>query len=250
MPPRLGVPGQPHLVLGGRAEPSDKPAPALLASYLVLQPAAVPAGFRALVERAVDREQLARDFAGPGAVALRSLLPASPGDPVGAPPEARASPAPPPPAPGQPLRLVYDPSVEGHQVIAQRILVKLGDRGQRVALQAMQRPALAAAWARGDFDLLLLPLLLPPAPTLGLAVLLEAAGRADLLAAELSGLGAVDDAAARRVKALERARALEPTLPLIPLYAQPLTVQAAASVQGLVLDGQGLPRLELLSLEP
>ena len=92
--------------------------------------------------------------------------------------------------------------------------------------------------------------LLPPAAGPALAVALEIAGRRELLAAELPPIGALPDEAAREQAALERARALLPSLALIPLYAQGLNAAMSERVASFALDGHGLPVLDDAFLLP
>ena len=61
---------------------------------------------------------------------------------------------------------------------------------------------------------------------------------------------ALADAAARDAKARERALALAPSVPLLPLYAQGLALKAAPEVAGLTFDAQGLPMLDGAWLQP
>ncbi|MFY0579288.1 hypothetical protein ACN28S_37950 [Cystobacter fuscus] len=93
-------------------------------------------------------------------------------------------------------------------------------------------------------------LLLPPVPGPALAVVLDAAGRKDLLGVELPRIGALPDAAARDARVRERALVLAPSLPLLPLYAQGLALRAEPEVGGLVFDAQGLPLLDGVWLAP
>ena len=128
--------------------------------------------------------------------------------------------------------------------------MKLLARGQRVTLQPLTQAQLQDRWARGDYELMLYGVLLPPLPAPALAVVLELAGRQDLLGLELPALGAIPDPAQRDARARERARALAPRLPVVPLFAQPLRRLQSAKVQGLSRDAFGLPRLEEVSLRP
>jgi hypothetical protein len=134
--------------------------------------------------------------------------------------------------------------------VAERIQVKLHDQGYTVALEPLPRAALRARWAKGDFELMLHALLLPAVPGPALAVVLDAAGRKDLLGVELPPIGALADAGARDARARERALALAPTLPLVPLYAQGLGMRFAPEVSGLSVDAQGLPALDGVFLVP
>ena len=146
--------------------------------------------------------------------------------------------------------LLYDESLPQQRLIAQRLQLKLHDLKYAIALRPLTRSALRAAWAAGQFDLMLQSVLLPPAAGPALAVALEIAGRHDLLAVELPPIGALPDEAARERAALERARALLPSLDLIPLYAQGLSAATSERVASLVLDGHGLPALDDAFLLP
>jgi hypothetical protein len=119
-----------------------------------------------------------------------------------------------------------------------------------VALEALPRAELRARWAKGDYELMLHSLLLPPVPGSALAVVLDAAGRKDLLGVELPRIGALTDPVARDTRARERALALAPSVPLLPLYAQGLALRAAPEVGGLTFDAQGLPLLDGVWLQP
>ncbi len=65
---------------------------------------------------------------------------------------------------------------EDQRAVAERIQVKLHDRGYKVALEPLPRSMLRARWAKGDFELMLHSLLLPPVPGPALAVVLDAGG--------------------------------------------------------------------------
>ena len=113
-----------------------------------------------------------------------------------------------------------------------------------MALKGLSRSALRARWADGDFDLMLHAVLLPPVAAPALAVVLDTAGRHDLLGRELPPIGAIADATAREAKVRERALALQPELSLIPLYAQSLRVSFSPKVVGLETDAFGIPQLD------
>jgi hypothetical protein len=142
------------------------------------------------------------------------------------------------------LSVLYDASLPDQRAVAERIQVKLHDAGYRIALRGLGRSALRARWASGDFDLMLQAVLLPPLGAPALAVVLELAGRRDLLSRELPALGAIADNAAREARARERALALQPELPLVPLYAQGVRVVTSAKVAGIELDAFGVPLLD------
>ncbi len=222
-------------------------APALFATYLVYRPAHAGAELRTVLEQSVDPQDLVQRFVAAPAVPMTQLLP-----PALMTAAATATPAPvsgpAPRAPGRELTLLYDAAQDEHRAVAERIQVRLHDRGYRVALKPVSRAELGARWASGDFDLLLRSLLLPPAPAPALALAIELAGRHDLLAVELTTLGALADAGARDARARERAAALRGSLPLLPLYARAPQLAAAPNVHGLRADGFGLPALDQVFL--
>jgi len=229
------------------AQPSPAPqTPALFATYLVYRSAHAGAELRTVLEQSVDAQDLVQRFVTAPAVPMTQLLPPALMGAAAATPAAFSGPA--PRAPGRELTLVYDAALDEHRAVAERIQVRLHDRGYRVALKPVPRAELASRWASGDFDLLLQSLLLPPAPAAALAVAIELAGRHDLLAVELTALGAVADAAARDARARERAAALRASLPLLPLYARAPQVSASSNIQGLRTDAFGLPMLDQLFL--
>ncbi|MDY7230522.1 peptide ABC transporter substrate-binding protein [Hyalangium rubrum] len=242
---RLWSSRQVQLALGSLPEAGVLTGPALHATYLAFSPRRVPTDFRQAFESAIDREDLTRLFVRAPAVAMPHLLP---------PALLTQAPRPRPGAPGsggmKTVTLLYDASLEDQRAVAERIQVKLHDRGYKVALEPLSRATLRARWAKGDFELMLHSLLLPPLPGPALAVVLDAAGRKDLLGVELPLIGSVADPAARDTKARERALAIAPSVPIIPLYAQGLGVRVAPEVGGLVMDAQGLPMLDGAYLLP
>ncbi len=236
---RLWSARQVHLALGMLPEAGTLTGPALHATYLAFSPRRVPANFRQAFESAIDREDLTRLFVRAPAVPMPHLLP--PALLAHAP---RPRPGAPPSAGGKRVTLLYDATLEDQRAVAERIQVKLHDRGYKVALEPLPRDLLRDRWAKGDYDLMLHSLLLPPIPGPALAVVLDAAGRKDLLGVELPFIGSVAEPAARDARARERALALAPSVPILPLYAQGLSLRAAPEVGGLVLDAQGLPVLD------
>lgn len=243
---RLWSTHEAQVVLGAQPDANTLAGPELYATYLAWSPRAVPPDFRQAVESALDREDLTRLFVRGPAVPMPHLLP-----PALLPqaPEPHTPPAP-APQPGRKVTLLYDAGSEDQRAVAERLQVKLNDRGYTVALTPLGRAELRARWARGDYELLLHSLLLPPIPGVALGVVLDAAGRRDLLGVELPRIGALPDAAARDTRARERALALAPSLPLLPLYAQGLALRMAPEVGGLAFDAQGLPQLEATWLQP
>lgn len=232
-----------QLALGGAEDGSPSGAPALYGTYLAFQKK-LGADFRQALESAIDRADLTRYFVRAPAVPMARLLPPvlHPGAETPRPPAPRAQ------SPARELALLYDQSLPDQRAVAERLQLKLFERGYRVALRGLPRQQLRAAWAAGEYELLLHSLLLPPSPPLALAIALEAAGRRELLSLHLPALGAIADPAARDARARELADALAPELELFPLYAQALQVSALPGVNGLTLDPQGLPALEELFL--
>ncbi|WP_224243754.1 ABC transporter substrate-binding protein [Hyalangium gracile] len=234
-----------QLALGVRPEPGVLTSPPLYATFLTFSPRRVPADFRQAFESAIDREDLTRLFVRAPAVPMPHLLP-----PALLSQAPRPRPAAPPSSGGRTVTLLYDATNEDQRAVAERIQVKLHDRGYKVALEPQPRNILRSRWAKGDFDLMLQSLLLPPVPGPALAVVLDAGGRKDLLGVELPLIGSVADATARDARARERAVALAPSVPILPLYAQGLGVRTAPELGGLVLDAQGLPVLDGVYLQP
>ncbi|WNG38722.1 peptide ABC transporter substrate-binding protein [Archangium violaceum] len=242
---RLWSTQEAQVVLGVLADSGTASGTALYATYLAWSPRRVPPDFRQAVESALDREDLTRLFVRGPAVPMPHLLP-----PALLPQAAGPRPSPPPAQAGRKVTLLYDAGSEDQRAVAERLQVRLHDRGYAVALERLPRAELRARWARGDYELMLHSLLLPPVPGPALAVVLDAAGRKDLLGVELPRIGALPDAAARDARVRERALALAPSVPLLPLYAQGLALRAAPEVGGLVFDAQGLPVLDGAWLQP
>jgi len=236
---RMWTAKQVQLELGVLPEAGVLTGPALYATYLSFSQRRVPSDFRQAFESAIDREDLTRLFVRAPAVPMPYLLPPAL---LGPAPKPRS--AAPPATGARAVTLLYDATNEDQRAVAERIQVKLHDRGYKVALEPLPRSLLRTRWAKGDYDLMLQSLLLPPVPGPALAVVLDAAGRKDLLGVELPFIGAVADPAARDARARERAMALGPTVQILPLYAQGLGVRAVPELGGLVLDAQGLPVLD------
>ncbi len=242
---RLWTSREAEVVLGAMPDSSTVSGAALYATYLAWSPRRVPANFRRAVESAIDREDLTRLFVRGPAVPMPHLLP-----PALLSQPAAPSPAPPPSQSGRKVTLLYDSGSEDQRAVAERLQVKLYERGYVVALEPLSRGELRARWAKGDYELMLHSLLLPPVPGPALAVVLDAGGRKDLLGVELPRIGSQPDEAARDEKARARALALAPSVPMLPLYAQGLALKVAPEVAGLDFDAQGLPVLDGAFLQP
>ncbi|WP_257455444.1 periplasmic substrate-binding domain-containing protein [Archangium lipolyticum] len=243
---RLWSTQEAQVVLGVIPDAGTPSGAALYATYLAWSPRRVPPDFRQAVESAIDREDLTRLFVRGPAVPMPHLLPPA------LLPQAQAPrpTTPPQPQAGRKVTLLYDTTSEDQRAVAERLQVRLHDRGYAVALEPLPRAELRARWAKGDYELMLHSLLLPPVPGPALAVVLDAAGRKDLLGVELPRIGALPDPAARDTRARERALALALSVPMLPLYAQGLALRAAPEVGGLTFDAQGLPLLDGAWLQP
>jgi hypothetical protein len=199
------------------------------ATYLLMSPELAPA-FRPAFESAVERADLTRFFVrAPAAPLGEAKKPANKPAPLTTPRE---------------VTLLFDASLEDQRAVAARLQVRLHPLGYRVALKPLPRRELRARWAKGDYELMLGAVLLPPQPANALAVVLELARAPELSAKQLPMLGAVADDSVRDEKARELMQQTLPLLNAIPLYQQGLSLQAGPTVQNLKLDAYGLPRLD------
>jgi peptide/nickel transport system substrate-binding protein len=202
---------RPEPVAGAAAR--DGP-PLLLALAAVSPRLGAAAGPLRAAIAGVDRAELARLLRGP-AIPLAALLPQlAAAAPVAAPP--------PGPLPSR-LALVVAASL---RPLAERLQVKLFDRGIRAAVEAVPDAALPARLAAGAHDVALLPVALASgAPRLALAQLAQALGGDPLAPVEA-------DAAAAAAR-------LEEALAAVPLAAAPLRAAARPAVQGLAFSPDG-----------
>ena len=237
---------QAQVVIGtaGQRASAESSRP-LYATYLAFRAERAGADFRQAFEAAIDRVDLTRFFVPAPSVPMHALLP-----PSLMPQGDVQRPTVPAHAAGRALTLRFDQSLPEQRLVAERIQVKLHDLKYAVALKPVSRAQLRAAWASGDFDLMLHSVLLPPFAGPALALAIELSGRRDLLPTELPAIGALADAGERERAALERARALLPSLPIIPLYSQAIGFQVSSEVVSLGLDGYGLPVLDDAILLP
>jgi len=163
---RLAAAGEVAFGPGGTAQ-------APLATWLVAAPGvALPP---------VDPGDLAR-FLPASARRMEGLLP---------PPHRTVPPAPGEPgAPGgAPLELLFDPAVEGHQQVAERIQLRLHDRGVAVRLVSLAAEELRRRARGGDYRLALLQLPLPAEASFAAAALLYESGRGEAARALLARAG-------------------------------------------------------------
>jgi peptide/nickel transport system substrate-binding protein len=213
------------------AAPGARPTPPLGLLLAAVSPrlgAARPALREAVA--AVDRADLARFLRGP-ATPLAGLLP----DALlgGRTPPHRTS------GVGGPLparvRVLVPEGAESARHTAERLQVRLYDRGVRVAIEAAAPPTVAARLASGDHDLALVPVwLVSGEPALALAQVAFAAGGFGAAAGVLARVGdGGPDAVAREAAALEDA------LSLVPLCAEGLRLSAVPALQGLAAAGDG-----------
>lgn len=230
-----------HVALGLSTAADD--ASLLYATYLAFDPAKTGPEFRAAFEATVERSDLTRFFVLPPAAPMPQLLPPPLAGGMADPPKlVRPAPL----AAPRELTLAYDAAIADHRAVAERLQVKLHASGYRIALRPLPRAQLRARAL--EHDLSLQSVLVPPVASLGLALALELGGRHDQLPEKLTALGMVTDDKARAHAAQALAEKLWPDLPLIPLYAQALGVQATREVQNLKTDAQGLPLLDAVFL--
>ena len=176
------------------------------------------------VAAAIDRADLVRYFVPGAATALDRLLPAPHAAPRFAAPGPRGS------TPAA-LTLLFDPAVEGHRQVAERVQLRLHDRGVQVRLEEIDGAALRTRTRAARYELALVQLPLPADPGLAAAALLHASGRAQEARRLLEQVGAAGAA----LDAAERAtgRALGGTRGIVPLYA----------VTDAIVPGPGAKRL-------
>ncbi|MBS1152280.1 MAG: hypothetical protein H6Q89_3978 [Myxococcaceae bacterium] len=230
-----------HLALGLGTAADDSAL--LYATFLAFNPGKAGPGFRAAFESAIERTDLTRFFVLPPAAPMPQLLP--PPLAVGMADPARL-PKPAVLAAPRELTLAYDAALVDHRAVAERLQVKLHASGYRIALKPLSRSQLRERSA--ELDLVLQSVLVPPTPSLAIALALELGGRHDQLGPSLIALGAIADDKARAHAAQTLAEKLWSELPLIPLYAQALGIQSSKDVQNLKTDAQGLPLLDSVFL--
>lgn len=228
--------GEVQAILGAAQGP-EASSPLLFATYLVHRKGSLPEGALSALAQ-VDLEALVRTFVPGPAVAMPGLLPPGLLGAVPGPVALRAAPRPAGAVRG--FSLGYEAALPEQRAVAERLQVLLHDAGFLVRLLPETRAGLERARLAGDFEAQLVSVLLPPLPAPALAVVLGLTGDAGLLSRELPGLGAEGDAAARAVRARTRAVALQPVLPLVPLYVRGLRVQLSEALLGARRDAFGL----------
>ncbi|HET8539440.1 MAG TPA: ABC transporter substrate-binding protein, partial [Anaeromyxobacter sp.] len=191
---------------------------------------------------ALDRAELARRFVRGAAEPLATLVPPAllPGAPPPAAPGDRGG------APPRRIVLLADAAAADQRALAERLQVKLFDRGAGAALDLVDGGArLRARLAARDWDVALVPVtVLAPDPALAAGQVAWAArggaaarrAMAELAAAAPEALPAAADGLARE-------------LGIVPLVAAGLRASAGAALQGLAvrpdgaIDAAGLWRL-------
>jgi MarR-like DNA-binding transcriptional regulator SgrR of sgrS sRNA len=237
---------QAQLAIGNAASPDGlRASPGLFSTYLAFKVERAGADFRQAFEAAIDRGDLTRFFVPAPSWPMHSLLPPAL---MVQEPFPRQVPAAQPS--GRTLTLIFDQSLPEQRLVAERLQVKLHDLKYAIALKPVSRAQLRATWASGNYDLMLHAVLLPPFAGPALAIALEVAGRHEMLSTELPPIGALPGDADRHKAAVDRARALLPSLSLIPLYAQAVGAVVSDELASVALDGQGLPALDDAFLLP
>jgi hypothetical protein len=197
----------------------------------------LPEGVLAAVA-SLDLAALVRTFVPGPAVPMSALLPPAlvePPPPVAAP--KRRTPV---AAGARSFSIGYDTALAEDRAVAERLQVLLHDRGYPSRLQGFDRVGLARARTAGTVDAALVSVLLPPLPAPALALVLAATGDGELLGRELPPLGAIADPVARAARVRERALALQPTLPIVPLFVRGLRARLSPTLVDARRDAFGL----------
>jgi len=217
--------GEVDLALRPEAPPgaSARDLPALTATWALVRGPRAGAVRRAL--EAVDRSDLARLSTRGPAAPLASLLP-----PALLPaPAPVAIPLPAPPvrdADGRRLALLVPAAAEFPRAVADRLQVKLFDRGVRVAVEPLPAEALAARLASGDYDLALVSAVFAASsPALAAVEAAFALGGAASARRALSRLGSTDPASVAAEVAGDAGA--------VPLFASGLRASARHGLAGL-----------------
>jgi peptide/nickel transport system substrate-binding protein len=212
---------------GAGTRPAVALAP-LAVTVAVLQPARLGAGASAVrtALAAVDRGELARRFVrGPG-TPLQTLVPPSI-LPAG-PPEAAPPGTPPAPAPAR-VALLADASEPDQRALAERLQVKLFDRGVRATVELVDPTRHRARLAAGDYDVALVSVRIQGLrPALAAGQVVFAARGADAARRTLAALAGLEGEAA----AAAAARTADEQ-GLVPLVATGSRAAAAPALQGL-----------------
>ncbi len=212
-----------------RPEPAGRPGPTLApltATVAALQRTRLGGGLEAVraALAAIDRAELARRFVRAPAEPLRTLVPPAilPGAPAEPPPPR----GPPPPAR---IALLVEASDPDQRAIAERIQVKLFDRGIRAALELEDGARFRARLAAGDYDVALVAVRVQALrPALAAGQIAFATRGADAARRTMAALAGLDGDAA-----LTAGAAAARELDLVPLVAAGVRASAGAALQGL-----------------
>jgi peptide/nickel transport system substrate-binding protein len=225
---------------GGRPGPA---LPALTATVAAVNVERLGAGAEPLRHAlaSLDRGELARRFVRGPAEPLATLVPASILGGGPAPGATERSHAPSAPvarraasAPGR-ISLLADSSAPDQRALAERIQVKLFDRGVAATLELVDGPRLRSRLAAGAYDVALVPVpVLAPDPALAAAqVAWTARGPAAARRALEALAGASPEAGAEPLDALAR------ELGLVPLVATGWRASLGPALEGLVARPDG-----------
>jgi peptide/nickel transport system substrate-binding protein len=197
----------------------------LAVTVAALQPARLGAGAPAVraALAAVDRGELARRFVRGPAEPLRTLVP--PALLPGSPPE---EPLPAGPAPAGRIVLLADASAPDQRALAERLQVKLFDRGVRATVDLVDGARHRARLAAGDYDVALVTVHVQALrPALAAGQVAWAARGADAARRTLAALAGLEGEAA-----LAAAARAGRELDLVPLVAVGVRAAFAPSLQG------------------
>jgi peptide/nickel transport system substrate-binding protein len=218
-------------------------APTMQMTFVSLNPDRLGASYgpiRTAIETSIDPSDLVRFFVRTPALPARGLLP----PPLAS--EAASIPSDPGAAKSSPpirATLYVDASNEDHRFVAERIQVLLHDRGVVLVVRSVPRGQFQEQLRRRDYELAVVGIPALPDPGLALAqVVLFASGR-EAAIQEMTAIGRLPDAPARRALAVARAEALRSALPLIPLYASGVRLSNRPDVYGVAFDATGVPSL-------
>jgi peptide/nickel transport system substrate-binding protein len=231
--------GRGEVLVAIRPEPMPQAAmlelPALSATYASVNRARL-AGRAEPVRRAlaaINRVELVRLFVRGPAAPLHGLLPAAA---LGGGQTPPSPPAPPPSGDAGRLTLLVSSDAPFHRAVADRLQVKLFDRGVKVAVEAVPAEVFAVRAQRKDYDLALLEV--PLQTVTPAAAALQAAFALDGPATALESLAALGTADRGALPA--HLASLEERLDAVPLFAAALRVSARpGAVQGLLPGADG-----------
>lgn len=216
--------------------------PALFATYAAVNQRDLGASgvrLRRALAAVVDSAELARYFVRGGSLPMYGLLPpaldASSGQ---AGPRLEAA-----DVRGVSASLLVDASSEDQVRVAERLQIKLHDRGAAISLRRLATPAYRKALSDGDYELAIVSFAALPEPGLALAQLVAFAAGGEQARDELRRIGAGATPEARSAAALKRAEELRGELPLLPLYAESVRLTVAPRLPAPRFGAGGVPAL-------